>query len=101
MVTDRFDYIVKPAAGQPASSYREVRVAAEATGRPWRYGFSLACLARIALARASISAASASRPVLRYKLAQFSKLWATSGLSGPKAFFAIARARLYKGSASA
>ena len=51
-----------------AANKKPRRSGAKVGGRR-RYGFCLACLARMALARASISAASVSRPVLRNKSA--------------------------------
>ena len=58
------------------------------------------CLARIALARASIFAARSLRPVFLNVTAKFSRVAATSGCSGPRAFSRIASARFQSGSAS-
>ncbi len=57
--------------------------------------------ARIFAARCSNSSAAERRFVARYKSARFSRLTATSGWSGPRAFSMIASERLKSGSALA
>ncbi len=58
-------------------------------------------MAWIFAARCSNALASEPRPVIRYKPARFSRIVATSGCSGPKAFSVITSERLKSGSALA
>ncbi len=73
---------------------QKVPKAEVATHGPEPDGAAYLVFVRIALARASILSASLVRAVSRSCAAWFSKLMATSGCSGPRAFSLIVSERL-------